>query len=227
MSLFSFLPIFEPDLGALPEQKPHFGYEKQAQEQGFSFIVGIDEAGRGPLAGNVVAAAVILPEAFFLSGLNDSKKLTEKKREELYALLMSEHALSFCVASASPTEIDELNILAATHLAMKRAVEGLGKSAREWELGLCLIDGLRVKKFPYPQHPLVKGDSLSLSIATASILAKVTRDRQMQEAAERYPEYGFAQHKGYGTALHLEALKRYGPTPLHRRSFAPVAQYAH
>ena len=172
----------------------------------------MDEAGRGPLAGPVVAGAVILPVlAEELTGLNDSKQLTAAKRERLFlALLECEQAVC-SVGVASVEEIDRFNILRATHLAMARAV-------------FCLVDGLPVKGLPVPHRAIVKGDGRSLSIAAASVLAKVTRDRMMMEADASYPQYGFAKHKGYGTKAHMEALRRHGPCPLHRRSFAPVSQ---
>lgn len=182
-------------------------------------VIGIDEAGRGPLAGPVAVGAVILPPDFGHPLVNDSKKLTEKKREALFDELTGVDGITWAVSLVEPEEIDAVNILKATHLGMVRAVEALGVTP-----GYCLIDGLPVPDFPWRHEGLVKGDSRSLSIATASILAKVTRDRIMREAATRFPGYGFERHKGYGTKAHLEALRTLGPCPLHRRSFQPVAQ---
>lgn len=204
-------------LGDAPDTRA----EHEAHEAGYRCVCGIDEAGRGPLAGPVVAAAVVLPDGFELPGLNDSKKLTARKREALFEALMQDDRILKSVAQASVEEIDRLNILHATHLAMRRAAEGLPKAA-----DFCLIDGLAVPNFPLPSRNLIKGDARCLSIAAASILAKVTRDRLMTELDRRYPQYGFAKHAGYGTAAHLQALREYGITPHHRRSFAPVAQMA-
>jgi ribonuclease HII len=187
--------------------------EKEACDAGFTAVCGVDEAGRGPLAGNVVAAAVILPQGLLIEGLNDSKKLSEKKRDALYDIIIKE-ALAYSVAWATPAEIDELNILNATMLAMNRAVKGLGIRA-----DYALIDGNCARGFDIPTQTVVKGDAKSPSIAAASILAKVTRDRQCASLAEKYPEYGFAKHKGYGTPAHMQALRTYGPCPLHRRTF--------
>lgn len=202
----------------LPAQ-PDTTHEHAAREQGYALVCGIDEAGRGPLAGPVVAAAVILPPGYELPGLNDSKKLTARQRERLYDLLMSDTAVQKCIAEATVEEIDELNILRATHLAMQRAALGLPETP-----DFCLIDGLAVPGFPLPSLNLVKGDARSLSIAAASILAKVSRDRYMQALDAQFPEYGFAKHAGYGTKAHLQAIQQYGVTPHHRRTFAPVAQ---
>ncbi len=199
--------------------RPDRTHEIAQRALGYQLICGIDEAGRGPLAGPVLAAAVILPETYELSGLTDSKKLTAKRREALYAELMEDTRVIKSIAEASVAEIDELNILRATHLAMRRAAEGL-----EPQPHCCLIDGLAVEGFPYPQLALVKGDARDLSIAAASILAKVARDHLMQELDATFPAYGFAKHAGYGTAAHLRALREHGITPHHRRSFAPVAQ---
>ena len=198
---------------------PDMSAEQEAYAQGYSSVCGIDEAGRGPLAGPVVAAAVVLPRDYTLPGLNDSKKLTARRREQLFTELMGDDRVHKNIASASVQEIDELNILRATHLAMARAAQGLEPST-----DFCLIDGLAVPGFPIPSTNLVKGDARSLSIAAASILAKVTRDRLMSELAALYPEYGFERHAGYGTKAHLQAIHQYGITPHHRRSFAPVAQ---
>ena len=176
-------------------------------------ICGVDEAGRGPLAGPVCAAAVILPEHLQIPGLTDSKKLTDKKRRELFPIIQ-EQAIAYGIGLASKSEIDEINILQATFLAMGRALEQL--SVRP---ALALIDGNRETDFGLPVKTVVKGDSLSANIAAASILAKVTRDNLMLELAQQYPEYGFDIHKGYGTKAHYEALRTYGPCPIHRRSF--------
>ncbi len=189
-------------------------YEHMAQEQGYELICGVDEAGRGPLAGPVCAAAVILPPDLEIEGLNDSKKLTEKKRDALYDII-TEHALAYGIAMATEQEIDEINILQATFLAMKRAVEQL--SLRP---SFVLVDGNREPDLgELPLKTIIKGDSLSANIAAASILAKVTRDRYMVEMDARYPAYGFAVHKGYGTQKHYEALRQYDACPIHRRSF--------
>ncbi len=198
---------------------PDLHFEQAAHEAGFSCICGIDEAGRGPLAGPVVTAAVVLPEGYELAGLTDSKQLTAKKREKLFQQLMADERVQKSIAAATAAEIDELNILRATHLAMARAAQGLPQTP-----DFALIDGLPVPNFPLPSKSIVKGDSRSLSIAAASILAKVTRDRLMTELDTQYPAYGFAKHAGYGTAAHLAALREHGPCPEHRRSFAPVAQ---
>ena len=179
-------------------------------------VAGVDEVGRGPLCGAVVTAAVILDPARPILGLNDSKKLTEAKREALFDEIC-EKALSFCIARAEVEEIDRLNILQATMLAMQRAVEGLHVTPK-----LALIDGNRCPKLAVPAAPVIKGDSQVPAIAAASILAKVTRDREMSAFELIYPGYGIGGHKGYPTPVHLEALARLGPTPIHRRSFAPV-----
>lgn len=195
-------------------------FEEHAHLSGFLYVAGVDEAGRGPLAGPVVAGAVILPDIVEgLNGLNDSKQLTGAKRERLFMALLECEQVVCSVGLASVEEIDQLNILRATHLAMARAVDGLTQKA-----DFCLVDGLPVKGLSIPHRAIVKGDGRSLSIAAASVLAKVTRDRMMIEADIVYPQYGFAKHKGYGTKAHMEALRRYGPCPLHRRSFAPVSQ---
>ena len=188
-------------------------YEREAFAGGAKLVCGVDEAGRGPLAGPVCAAAVILPPGIGIPGLNDSKKLTDKKRRELYDII-TEQAVSFGVAFASEQEIDEINILQATFLAMQRAMEKLDPAPE-----LALIDGNRAKDFGLPVRTIVGGDGLSASIAAASILAKVTRDRLMEEYDAQYPQYGFAVHKGYGTKRHYEALREFGPCPIHRQSF--------
>ena len=176
-------------------------------------ICGVDEAGRGPLAGPVCAAAVILPANLEIPGLTDSKKLTDKKRRELYPVIM-EQAIAYGIGFASEQEIDEINILQATFLAMQRAIDQLAVKP-----DLALIDGNRQKDFGVPAKTVVKGDSLSASIAAASILAKVTRDNLMLEQAETYPQYKFDVHKGYGTKAHYEALREFGPCPIHRMTF--------
>lgn len=188
-------------------------YEKKAVKDGYGTICGIDEAGRGPLAGPVFAAAVILPAACKIEGINDSKKLSEKKREALFPVIQKT-AVSFGIGFATEQEIDEINILQATFLAMKRAMDALSVKP-----GLALVDGNRMPALGVDTRLLVKGDSLSASIAAASILAKVSRDRLMCEIAGIYPQYGFEKHKGYGTAFHRECLKKYGPCSVHRKSF--------
>lgn len=188
-------------------------FENEAQEKGYLNVCGIDEAGRGPLAGNVVAAAVILPKGLVIDGLDDSKKLSEKKREALFDIIQKE-AIGFSVAWATPSEIDELNILGATMLAMHRAVEGLDIPA-----DFALIDGNTARGFAIPVKTIVKGDAKSPSIAAASILAKVTRDRQCLELDMKYPEYGFKKHKGYPTKDHMNKLREIGPCEEHRKSF--------
>ena len=180
---------------------------------GLNVICGVDEAGRGPLAGPVCAAAVILPEHLQIPGLNDSKKLTDKKRRELFPVIQQQ-AIAYGIGLASEAAIDEINILQATFLAMRRALEQLTVLPE-----IALIDGNRETDFGLPVKTVVKGDSLSANIAAASVLAKVTRDNIMVELAQQYPEYGFEIHKGYGTKAHYEALRTYGPSPIHRRSF--------
>lgn len=188
-------------------------YERQAQENGFSIICGVDEAGRGPLAGPVFAAAVILPYGEQIEGLNDSKKVSEKKRELLFDIIC-DRALSYGIASASNTEIDEFNILNATFLAMQRAVEALDVSP-----DLVFIDGNRAPRLLYPTQMIIKGDAKSASIAAASILAKVSRDRYMLKLSEQYPQYEFPRHKGYPTKLHYEKIREFGASDIHRQSF--------
>ena len=190
-----------------------YTFEHQAHEQGFDVVCGVDEAGRGPLAGPVCAAAVILPDGLVIEGLDDSKKLTEKKRDALYDVICEE-AISYGIAFASVEEIEEMNILQATFLAMKRAVESL-----DVKPDLALVDGNQKPNLDIQARTLVKGDAKSPSIAAASILAKVTRDRLMTEIAEQYPEYEFPKHKGYGTKLHYEKIMEHGISPVHRRSF--------
>lgn len=188
-------------------------YENMLLQQGYKWIAGIDEAGRGPLAGPVCAAAVILPEGVQIPGLTDSKKLTDKRRRELVPII-KETAIAYGIAFASEKEIDEINILQATFLAMQRALDQLSIKP-----DLALIDGNRQKDFGIPVKTVIKGDSLSMNIAAASILAKVTRDDMMVELAKSYPQYGFEIHKGYGTKAHYAALTEYGHCPIHRVSF--------
>lgn len=190
-----------------------FAYETAAQQNGYAVVCGIDEAGRGPLAGPVFAAAVILPDHHGIEGLNDSKKLSEKKRELLFDEIIKT-AVSYSVAFATEQEIDEINILQATFLAMKRACDGLAIRPE-----FALVDGNRMPPLDVPAQTVIKGDALSASIAAASILAKVNRDRLLYELDKLYPQYQFAKHKGYGTKLHVELLKQYGPCPIHRRTF--------
>ena len=192
---------------------PDYSYELNALQSGYTAVCGVDEAGRGPLAGPVYAAAVILPQGLVIDGLNDSKKLSEKKRELLYDEI-TKNAVAWSVAYATEQEIDEINILQATFLAMKRAVEGLALP-----VDYALIDGNRMPPLSIPGETVVKGDSLSMSIAAASILAKVTRDRVMLDIDKMYPQYQFSKHKGYGTKLHYEMLAEHGVSPVHRRSF--------
>lgn len=187
--------------------------ENEIYASGVKLLCGVDEAGRGPLAGPVCAAAVILPQGLEINGLNDSKKLSEKRREELFSVICQE-AISYGIAFAEVEEIEELNILEATFMAMNRAIEKLSLVPE-----LALIDGNRSKGIKVPARAIVKGDSKCADIAAASILAKVTRDRYMLKMAEQYPEYHFEKHKGYGTKLHYEALREYGPSPIHRMSF--------
>lgn len=187
--------------------------ETEIRAKGFAAVCGIDEAGRGPLAGPVVAAAVILPEGIELPGVNDSKKLTEKKREALFDFV-KENALAYGIGQASEQEIDDINILQATFLAMRRAVEALQIPA-----DFALVDGNRIQGLEIPAETVIGGDGKVLSIAAASILAKVTRDRYMREMAQTYPEYGFEKHKGYGTKAHYAAIEQYGICPLHRKTF--------
>ena len=198
---------------------PDLELERELIERGRAPVAGIDEAGRGPLAGPVVAAAVILPRGYSQEFLDDSKKVSSKRRDLLYEELTRDSQVCWGVAFAEVDEIDELNILRATHVAMERAALALPVRP-----AFCLIDGLDVPGFPLEAKGVVKGDGISLSIAAASIIAKVTRDRRMQELAEEFPVYGFAKHKGYGTQVHMEALREYGPCREHRRSFAPVAK---
>ena len=189
-------------------------FDAAVRAEGYPIIAGIDEAGRGPLCGPVCAAAVILPPDLEIAGINDSKKLTEKKREELFDQITSQ-AIAYGIGFAEVEEIEEINILNATYLAMCRAAGQLSETP-----ALVLVDGNRTPSgLELPSRTVVKGDAKSASIAAASILAKVSRDRLLLEMDKQYPEYGFAQHKGYGTAAHYEALRKYGPCPAHRMSF--------
>lgn len=190
-----------------------YEFEHKAHEEGFAVVCGVDEAGRGPLAGPVYAAAVILPDGLEDMGINDSKKMSEKKREALFDIII-ENATAYGIGFATETEIDEINILNATFLAMRRAVEAMGVKP-----DLVLVDGNRKPGTGYEEMTLVKGDAKSISISAASILAKVSRDRYMKDLAQRHPEYKFEQHKGYGTKLHYEMIEQYGILPDHRRSF--------
>ena len=201
-----------------------FHFEREHHARGLTRLAGVDEAGRGPLAGPVVAAAAVLPAEWAAEGLpeslqrlNDSKQLTEKIREELFAAIHSETQIHFGIGIIDAAVIDEINILQATYRAMNAALAQLAPPAAH-----ALVDGRPVPTLATPQTAIIKGDAKSFSIAAASILAKVTRDRLMREHHEQWPEYGFAQHKGYGTAAHQAALEQHGPCPIHRRSFAPV-----
>lgn len=188
-------------------------FEKEALAKGYKSVCGVDEAGRGPLAGPVCAAAVILPEGVIIDGVNDSKKLSEKKRESLFDVIR-EQALSYSIAYATVDEIEEINILNATMLAMRRAIDGL-----EIKADYAMIDGNKIPPINIDAECIVKGDAKSMSIACASILAKVSRDRLLYKYAEEYPMYGFDKHKGYGTKVHREAILKYGQCPYHRKSF--------
>jgi ribonuclease HII len=196
-----------------------FRYEKKLRAIGVARIAGIDEAGRGALAGPVVAAAVILPEKFRHRRLNDSKQLAPELRDEIYYDLIANDELRWAVAIVDSIEIDRINILRATHKAMRAAIAALSIPPDH-----VLIDGLPVIPFPFPQTAVIDGDCLSLTIAAASVIAKVTRDTMMRDFCTRFPEYCFSQHKGYCTELHLLKLNEFGPCPIHRRSFEPVAQ---
>ena len=192
--------------------RERFAFDSRMRAE-HGIICGIDEAGRGPLAGDVYAAAVILPEGLIIDGLDDSKKLTAKKRELLFDII-TEKAVSYCIAAATAAEIDEMNILNAAMLAMKRAFDGLSAKPE-----YALIDGNKIPELGVPAEAVVKGDSVSASIAAASVLAKVARDRYMLELDKKYPQYMFAKHKGYGTKLHYERIAEYGLCPEHRRTF--------
>ncbi len=192
---------------------PDFKYEEKHYNEGYTAICGCDEAGRGPLCGPVVAAAVILPIGCVIEGLDDSKKLTEKKRERLFDII-KEKAIAYAIAEASAEEIDEINILNASMLAMRRAVDMLPKKA-----DFALIDGNCSRGFDIPTETVIGGDAKSYSIAAASILAKVTRDRECVALDKEYPMYGIAKHKGYPTKAHMDAVREFGPSPIHRRTF--------
>ncbi len=197
-----------------------FEIESDLYQKGLSYVAGVDEAGRGPLAGRVYAAAVILPsDISFSVRVDDSKKLTEKRREAAYEEIINK-ALCYAICYADEKEIDTYNILAATHLAMNRAVDALSKRPE-----YVLIDGNSISGMMLPHETVVKGDSRCLCIAAASILAKVSRDHYMLEMAKAYPEYGFEKHKGYGTKAHLEAIAKYGPCTIHRKTFRGVREY--
>lgn len=195
-----------------------FRFERECWADGFEFVAGVDEVGRGPLAGPVVAAAVVFPRGAEFPCVNDSKQLTEAEREELRAAILAIPGVQVGIGEVDVGTIDRVNILNATHLAMRRAVEQLKRA------DFVLVDGRPVKGLPLPSRAIVKGDAKSASIAAASIVAKVYRDRLMEELDGVYPDYGFADHKGYGTARHLEALREFGVTPAHRRSFRPVRE---
>lgn len=195
-----------------------FRFERECWADGFEFVAGVDEVGRGPLAGPVVAAAVVFPRGAEFPCVNDSKQLTEAEREELRAAILAIPGVQVGIGEVDVGTIDRVNILNATHLAMRRAVEQLVRA------DFVLVDGRPVKGLPLPSRAIVKGDAKSASIAAASIVAKVYRDRLMVELDGVYPDYGFADHKGYGTARHLEALREFGVTPAHRRSFRPVRE---
>ena len=201
-------------------------FEEELWSKGINRVAGVDEAGRGPLAGPVVAAAVVLEPDYArkesgssLAGLTDSKQLSESLREHFYDLLVESSSVSWAVGLASPGEIDSINILQATHLAMARAVKGLQERPEH-----ILVDGLPVKGLPCESTSIIKGDAKSLSIAAASIIAKVTRDRMMLDLHEEYPSYGFDAHKGYGSKRHIQSLLEHGPSPVHRMSFRPVKE---
>jgi ribonuclease HII len=190
-------------------------YEEEARKKGFNRIAGVDEAGRGPLAGPVVAAGVILPETVDIDGIDDSKKLTDKKRRELFSQIY-QFALSVGIGFVDHATIDEINILQATHLAMKRAISSLSPAP-----DYLLIDALTLSDQPIPQQGIIKGDTKSISIGAASILAKVARDLYMERMCPKYPKYNFSRHKGYGTKAHIEAIRTHGLSPIHRQSFRP------
>jgi ribonuclease HII len=196
-----------------------FRYEKKLRAIGVARVAGIDEAGRGALAGPVVAAAVVLPEKFRHRRLNDSKQLAPEVREQIYYELVANPEVRWTVGTVDSIEIDRINILRASHRAMRQAIEALIEPPQH-----VLIDGLPVIPFPLPQTAIIDGDCISLSIAAASVVAKVTRDRMMRDLCTQFPQYCFGQHKGYGTELHLLKLHEFGPCPIHRRSFEPVAQ---
>ena len=192
---------------------PDYSLEQALTDEGYTAVCGVDEAGRGPLSGPVVAAACILPAGLYIEGLDDSKKLSPKKRDLLFDTI-KENAIAYAIASASPAEIDEINILNASQLAMRRAVAMLSPTP-----DLVLVDGNIARDFEMDAQPIIKGDALSMSIAAASILAKVTRDRYCEEMDKAYPEYHFAQHKGYPTKEHMDLVRALGPCPIHRKTF--------
>ncbi|MEW6609951.1 MAG: ribonuclease HII [bacterium] len=191
-------------------------YEEEASSLGYELIGGIDEVGRGPLAGPVVAAVAILPKEIKIPGINDSKKLSPKQRERLFKTI-SDVVIDWGIGIVNEEIIDEINILRATHLAMKKAIDSLKSKPH-----FLLVDGLKIPSIDIPQKPIIRGDQLSISIQSASILAKVIRDRMMIEYDKEFPQYGFAKHKGYGTSLHIESIKKYGICPIHRKSFEPI-----
>ena len=198
---------------------PSYDIERALRDEGYAVICGVDEAGRGPLCGSVVAAACILPDGLDIPELNDSKKLTPKKRDRLFDLI-KEKAIAYGIAEGTVAEINELNILEADLLAMRRAIDGLHTpDGTPYKADFALIDGNIDRDFQIPARAVVKGDSLSMSIAAASILAKVTRDRMCEDMDKAYPQYGIAKHKGYGTKEHMAALREHGPSPIHRTKF--------
>jgi ribonuclease HII len=197
---------------------PDLNLEDSLRFAGTLRVAGIDEAGRGPLAGPVSAAAVILPAGYSLEWLDDSKKMSAARREKVFEALIGDGQVEWALAYGEVEEIEEINILRSTHAAMARAAAELSPGP-----DYCLIDGLEVPGFPLPSNGVVKGDGISLSIAAASVIAKVSRDRRMLEYAEEFPEYGFEKHKGYGTKVHLEALRIHGPCRIHRKTFQPIA----
>ena len=198
---------------------PSYDIERALREEGYAVICGVDEAGRGPLCGSVVAAACILPDGLEIPELNDSKKLTPKKRDKLFDLI-KEKAIAYGIAEGTVEEINQLNILEADLLAMRRAIDSLHTSdGTPYKADFALIDGNIDRDFRIPARAVVKGDSLSMSIAAASILAKVTRDRMCEDMDKAYPQYGIAKHKGYGTKEHMAALREHGPSPIHRKKF--------
>ena len=198
---------------------PSYELERACRDEGYAIVCGVDEAGRGPLCGSVVAAACILPDGLEIPELNDSKKLTPKKRDKLFDLI-KEKAIAYGIAEGTVEEINELNILEADLLAMRRAIDGLHTpDGIPYKADMALIDGNIDRDFQIPARAVVKGDSLSMSIAAASILAKVTRDRMCEDMDKAYPQYGIAKHKGYGTKDHMAALRKFGPSPIHRTKF--------
>ncbi|MBQ9162004.1 MAG: ribonuclease HII [Clostridia bacterium] len=198
---------------------PDYSIEQELNTLGFGAVCGVDEAGRGPLCGSVVAAACILPDGLYIEGLNDSKKLTAKRREALFDVIC-ENAIAFGIGEGTVEEIDSLNILEADLLAMRRAIENLHTlSGERVKADFAIIDGNIARDFQIPAKAVIKGDALSMSIAAASVLAKVTRDRLCEEYDKAYPQYQIAKHKGYGTKLHMDLLREHGPSPIHRKKF--------